>query len=69
MRTLYVDRRDTLLSIDGERLLMQLPDIRRPLSLPLDQLQTVVLSATVQLTSRVLLKFAQLGIGAQSTRC
>lgn len=63
MRTLYVDRRDTLLSIDGERLLMQLPDIRRPLSLPLDQLQTVVLSATVQLTSRVLLKFAQLGIG------
>jgi CRISPR-associated protein Cas1 len=63
MRTLYVDRRDAMLTIDGERLMMQLPEIRRPLSLPLVQLQTVVISATVTLTSRVLLKFSQLGVG------
>lgn len=62
LQTLYIDRRDTELAIDGERLLVRLVDVVRPISVPLAQLQTVVISACTQLNSKVLQALADEGI-------
>ncbi len=62
LQTLYIDRRGTELAIDGERLLVRLVDIERPLSIPLVQLQSVVISACTQLSSKVLQMLSSEGI-------
>ena len=62
LQTLYIDRRDTELAIDGERLLVRVVDVARPVSVPLVQLQTVVISACTQLNTKVLQALSGSGI-------
>lgn len=62
MRTLYIDRSQTVLNVEQERLLIQPPEADRPFSLPLSHIQTVIISAGIILASKVLLKFSQCGI-------
>lgn len=63
MRTVYVDRRDSRLTVDHDRLLVDIPEHPRPLSLPLLQIKTVVIASQTTLDSRVLLKLSECGIG------
>ena len=42
MESLYIDRRDTTLNVEGERLTIRHPDAVKPQSIPLAHLQFVV---------------------------
>lgn len=62
MQTLYIDRKSTQLEVDKARLLIREPDQRRPLSVPLVQLERLVLLSDVSLTSRVLFRLGEAGV-------
>ena len=62
MDTLFVDRKDTQLDIEGGRLLMRVPDEPRPVSLPIRQLRYIALSARVTFSSSVMLGLAAAGV-------
>ena len=62
MQTLYIDRKSTRLDVDKARLLIREPDQRAPLSVPLVQLERLVLLSEVALTSRVLFKLGEAGV-------
>ncbi len=62
MQTLYIDRKSTQLEVDKARLLIREPDKRGPLSVPLVQLERLVLLSDVSLTSRVLLRLGEAGV-------
>jgi CRISP-associated protein Cas1 len=57
MDMLFIDRKGTELAVDGGRLLVRVPDAVRAVSLPLRQLRYVAVSASVGLSSSVLLAF------------
>lgn len=62
MQTLYIDRRDTRLDVDRERILVHSPSLPRPLSIAFTYLSSIVISAKTQLHSHVLLACASRGI-------
>ena len=62
MQTLYIDRRDTKLDIDRERILVHSPSLPKPLSIAFAYLSSIVISAKTQLHSHVLLACASRGI-------
>ena len=64
MQTLYIDRRDTRLDVDRERILVHSPSLPRPLSIAFTYLSSIVISAKTQLHSHVLLACASRGITA-----
>ena len=45
MQTLYIDRRDTKLDIDRERILVHSPSLPKPLSIAFAYLSSIVISA------------------------
>ncbi len=61
MEQLFIDRKGASLDVEAGRLLVRIPD-ERPISLPLRQLQIVAISASVQLSSRLLLAFDKAAI-------
>lgn len=62
MQTLYIDRRDTQLEVDRERILVYSQNLPKPLSIAFAYLSSIVISAKTQLTSHVLLACASRGI-------
>lgn len=62
MGTLYLDRRDLSLRLDGKRLVIEEPDAR-PRGVPLALLERVVLQGQVQFDSSVLAALAERGTG------
>ncbi len=62
MGTLYLDRRDLTLRLDGKRLVIEEPDAR-PRGVPLALLERVVLQGQVQFDSSVLTALAERGAG------
>jgi len=62
MGTLYLDRRDLSLRLDGKRLVIEEPDAR-PRGVPLALLERVVLQGQVQFDSGVLAALAERGAG------
>lgn len=62
MQTLYIDRRDTKLDVDRERILVHSPSLSKPLSIAFAYLSSIVISAKTQLHSHVLLACASRGI-------
>lgn len=62
MGTLYLDRRDLTLRVDGKRLVIEEPDIR-PRSVPLALLERVVMQGQVRFDSGVLAVLAEQGTG------
>ena len=62
MESLYIDRRDTSLSVESERLIIHHPDMVRAQSVPLAHLRFVVISANTQLNSNVLQAFSKAGV-------
>jgi CRISPR-associated protein Cas1 len=55
MDTVFIDRKGTQLDVDAGRLLLRIPDAVQSVSLPLKQLRFVAVSASVTLSSQVLL--------------
>ena len=62
MESLYIDRRDTTLSVEGERVIIHHADMVRAQSVPLAHLRFVVISANTQLTTNVLQAFSRAGV-------
>ena len=62
MQTLYIDRRDSILEVDRERLLVHSQNLPKPLSIAFAYLSSIVISAKTQLNSHVLLACASRGI-------
>lgn len=62
MVMLIIDRRDAELRIQGGRLLVKRPDQARPDSLPLAQIERLVLGSGVSLDTTVLLALARAGV-------
>lgn len=62
MQTLYIDRRDTQLEVDRERVLVHSNSLPKPLSIAFAYLNSIVISAKTQLNSHVLLACAARGI-------
>ena len=62
MLTLFIDRKDLQLELDGKRLLVRRPDAG-PQGLPLTMLDRVVIQSQVTLDSRLLGTLGQHGIG------
>lgn len=62
MQTLYIDRRDSALEVDRERLLVYSQNLPKPLSIAFAYLSSIVISAKTQLNSHVLLACAARGI-------
>ena len=62
MQTLYIDRRDSTLEVDRERLLVHSQNLPKPLSIAFAYLSSIVISAKTQLNSHVLLACAARGI-------
>ncbi len=62
MGTLYLDRRDLTLRLDGKRLVIEEPDAR-PRGVPLALLDRVVLQGQVHFDSNVLAALAEQGTG------
>lgn len=58
MQTLYIDRKDTQLEVDRERLLVYSQNLPRPLSIAFAYLSSIVISAKTGLNSHVLLACA-----------
>ncbi|SFD09698.1 CRISP-associated protein Cas1 [Microbulbifer thermotolerans] len=61
MENLYIDRKGTELDVEGQHLLIRVPG-ERPRSLPLVQLRFITVSASVQLSSRLLLALDSAGV-------
>lgn len=59
MESIYIDRRDTTLYVEGARLLVHHPDMVKAQSIPLSHLRFVVISANVSLTTNVLQAFSK----------
>lgn len=62
MQTLYIDRKDTQLEVDRERILVHSHNLPKPLSIAFAYLSSIVISAKTQLTSHLLLACASRGI-------
>lgn len=62
MQTLYIDRRDTRIDVDRERILVHSQNLPKPLSIAFAYLSSIVISAKTQLNSHVLLACASRGI-------
>ena len=62
MESLYIDRRDTTLNVEGERLTIRHPDAVKPQSIPLAHLQFVVISANTALDTHVLQGLSRAGV-------
>src|SRR5690554_6580975 len=62
MQSLFIDRKGTTLDVSGGRLIIRPPDTPRPMSLPVKQVRYLVLSASVDLSSTVLLSLNSAGI-------
>ena len=62
MESLYIDRRDTALNVEGDRLLIHHPECARPRSVPLAHLKFLVISASTSLGSNVLLALSRAGV-------
>lgn len=64
MSTLYLDRQDLRLKLDGQRLVVEEPG-KRPQGIPLSHLERVVVQGRVGLDSALLGAFGERGIGVQ----
>ncbi|MGD8175641.1 CRISPR-associated endonuclease Cas1 [Marinimicrobium sp. ARAG 43.8] len=64
METLYIDRKGSELEIQGSRLQVRVPGPQRPFSTPLNLLEFLVISASVQFSSTLLSRLTQEGITA-----
>lgn len=62
MQTLYIDRKDTQIEVDRERILVHSTHLPRPLSIAFQYLSSIVISAKTILTSHLLLACASRGI-------
>lgn len=62
MKTLFIDRKNSELEIDNKRLIVRIAGSRPQFSLPLGNIETVVISAPVQLSSTLLCQLTQAGI-------
>lgn len=64
MKTLYIDRKSAELEVQGGRLIVRIPDQHRPVSVPLNVLEFLVVSASVSFSSTLLTGLTQAGITA-----
>lgn len=62
MQTLYIDRKDTRIELDRERILVHTTNLARPLSIALDYLESIVISAKTMINSALLLACSSRGI-------
>ncbi|WP_043971493.1 MULTISPECIES: CRISPR-associated endonuclease Cas1 [Acinetobacter] len=62
MQTLYIDRKDTQIEVDRERILVHSAHLARPLSIAFQYLSSIVISAKTILSSHLLLACASRGI-------
>ena len=62
MQTLYIDRRDTRIDVDRERILVYSQNLPKPLSIAFAYLSSIVISAKTELNSHLLLACASRGI-------
>lgn len=62
MQTLYIDRKDTHIEVDRERILVHSTHLAKPLSIAFAYLSSIVISAKTGLTSHLLLACASRGI-------
>lgn len=62
MQTLYIDRKDTRLEVDRERILVHSANLPRPMSIAFAYLSSIVISAKTALSSHVLLACASRSI-------
>ncbi len=62
MQTLYIDRKDSDLDIQGSRLQVQIPGESKPFSVPVKLLSFIVVSASVRFSSTLLTRLTQAGI-------
>ncbi len=62
MQTLYIDRKDTQIEVDRERILVYASHLPKPLSIAFHYLTSIVISAKTKLTSSLLLACACRGI-------
>lgn len=64
MQTLYIDRKGSELDIQGSRLQVRIAGSARPFSVPLNMLEFLVVSASVQFSSTLLAQLTLAGITA-----
>ena len=64
MHTLYIDRKDSELDIHGSRLQVRIPGDPKPLSVPLNIVEFLVISASVRFSSTLLSRLTLAGITA-----
>lgn len=64
MQTLYIDRKDSELEIQGGRLQVRIAGANKPFSVPLNVLEFLVISATVRFSSTLLSRLTLAGITA-----
>lgn len=64
MQTLYIDRKDSELTIQGGRLQVRISSSSKPFSVPLNVLEFLVISASVQFSSVLLSQLSLAGITA-----
>lgn len=64
METLYIDRKDSELDVQGGRLQVRMEGGRKPFSIPLNVLEFVVISASVRFSSTLLSRLTMAGITA-----
>lgn len=62
MQTLVIDRRDASLESEGGRLVLRLPDTRKPASIPLALLERVVVCSAIDIRSSALLALSRAGV-------
>jgi CRISPR-associated protein Cas1 len=62
MESLYIDRRDTRLDVDGGALIVRHPEQARPFSLPLQNIRRVVVSCRLDFSSSVLQALTRSGV-------
>ncbi len=62
MQTLYIDRRDSELDIQGGRLQVRIADSDKPFSVPLNVLEFLVISASVRFSSTLLSRLTLAGV-------
>lgn len=62
MESLFIDRRNVTLDVDGQVLLVRHPDERRPVSFPLQNIERVVIASKAQLSSSVIQACTRAGV-------
>jgi CRISPR/Cas system-associated endonuclease Cas1 len=62
VQSLYIDRRDSALDVSGATLLLRHPAETRPMSFPLQNLERVIVSARVDLSTSVLQACSRAGV-------